>query len=311
MFSTPASDSLMSGAEIHANAVATILDGFPLTAAPGAINILLLVLAAAAVPASATRLSGLRVLAFAGVVLVVFVVGAQLSFDAGTIVDVTYPLLALTLATSATLAVDYFSTTRERRQLRRAFSRFVPEHVIDDVMRRTDEDLRLGGVTLEATVLFCDLRGFTSFAESQSASTVIDVLNQYLTEMSDAILEHGGTVVAYMGDGIMAVFGAPIEQADNPDRALAAAREISGARLDRFNRWLLEGGAAKVSGSASGSPPGPSNPETSARRSGSSTPRWETPPTLPHGWRLRPRKPRTNCSSQSRPASGSGRSPRT
>ena len=60
--------------------------------------------------------------------------------------------------------------------------------------------------------------------------------------MSDAILEHGGTVVAYMGDGIMAVFGAPIEQADNPDRALAAAREISGARLDRFNRWLLEGG---------------------------------------------------------------------
>ena len=64
------------------------------------------------------------------------------------------------------------------------------------------------------------------------------MLNRYLSEMSDAILDHGGTLVAYMGDGIMAVFGAPIEQPDHADRALAAAREMLGTRLARFNEWL-------------------------------------------------------------------------
>ena len=76
------------------------------------------------------------------------------------------------------------------------------------------------------TVLFSDLRGFTSFAEGREPAEVIDVLNRYLTEMSEAILDHGGTLVAYMGDGIMAVFGAPIEQDDHADRALRAAREM-------------------------------------------------------------------------------------
>ncbi len=71
---------------------------------------------------------------------------------------------------------------------------------------------------------------------------VIDVLNHYLTEMSDAILAHGGTVMTYMGDGIMAVFGAPIEHPEHADRALAAAREMAQNRLAAFNRWFSERG---------------------------------------------------------------------
>jgi adenylate cyclase len=86
--------------------------------------------------------------------------------------------------------------------------------------------------------MFSDLRGFTSFAETMPVDQVIEILNRYLTEMSDAILNHGGTLVAYMGDGIMAVFGAPVEQPDHADRALAAAREMIGPRLDRFNEYL-------------------------------------------------------------------------
>jgi adenylate cyclase len=77
-----------------------------------------------------------------------------------------------------------------------------------------------------ATVLFADLRGFTALAESLGAPEVIALLNRYLSAMSDAILDHGGTVVSYMGDGIMAVFGAPVAQDDHADRAVAAAREM-------------------------------------------------------------------------------------
>jgi adenylate cyclase len=128
----------------------------------------------------------------------------------------------------------------ERRQVRDAFSRFVPEQIVDEVLARTDEDLRLAGVRRNATVMFGDLRGFTTFAQTTPADVVIDVLNEYLSEMSDAVLDKGGTLVAYMGDGIMAVFGAPIEVADHADRALEAAREMLAERLPRFNRWLRE-----------------------------------------------------------------------
>jgi adenylate cyclase len=74
------------------------------------------------------------------------------------------------------------------------------------------------------------------------APRVIEVLNVYLSEMSEAIMNHGGTLVAYMGDGIFAVYGAPIEQADHADRAVAAAREMLTERLPRVNAWLREQG---------------------------------------------------------------------
>ncbi len=130
----------------------------------------------------------------------------------------------------------------ERERVRDVFSRFVPEPVVDEVLRRTDDDLRLRGVRVNGTVLFSDLRGFTSFAETMPADEVLEVLNDYLSHMSDAILDCGGTLVAYQGDGIMAVFGAPIEADDHADRALAAARDMLGERLPRFNRNLRENG---------------------------------------------------------------------
>ncbi len=71
---------------------------------------------------------------------------------------------------------------------------------------------------------------------------MIEVVNVYLGEMSEAILDAGGTLLAYMGDGIMALFGAPLEQPDHADRALDAAREMVGPRLDRLNGWLVANG---------------------------------------------------------------------
>lgn len=130
----------------------------------------------------------------------------------------------------------------ERERMRQTFSRFVPEPVVDEVLRRADDDLRLPGVRLDGTVLFSDLRAFTTFAEAMPADEVIEVLNDYFIEMSDAILDSGGTLVAYMGDGVMAVFGAPIEADDHADRALTAAREMLHERLPRFNHWLTERG---------------------------------------------------------------------
>jgi|1185.fasta_scaffold01079_2 adenylate cyclase len=130
----------------------------------------------------------------------------------------------------------------EREHVRGVFSRFLPEHVVDDVLKRTDADLRLGGSRDVGTVMFTDLRGFTAFCESTSPQGVIELLNEYFGEMIDAIFAHGGTLVGYRGDGVLAVFGAPIELEDHADRALAAAREMVGVRLARFNRGIREQG---------------------------------------------------------------------
>jgi len=171
-----------------------------------------------------------------------FAVLVQIAFDNGWIVAFVYPLLALAVGTLGTLAVLFVGETIERERVHDLFSRFVPADVVDQVVASAGENLRLGAVERDCTVLFSDLRGFTSFSEQQPAQRVIEVVNCYLSEMTEAIMEAGGTLIAYMGDGIMAVFGAPLEQPDHADRALAAATAMIGPRLERFNAWLAEHG---------------------------------------------------------------------
>ena len=206
---------------------------------------------------------------------------------------VAAPLAALVVGTLATLAVDLATGLRARERMRGAFARFVPAQIVDDVIERTGDDYRLTGDRLEATVLFCDLRGFTSLAESLDAERVIEVLDRYLTEMSDAILDQDGTVVSYMGDGIMAVFGAPIADDAHAAKAVAAAREMIGPRLEAFNAWLAAEGVAagrRAHGHRAGQR-ARSCPAAWARTGGWSTPRSATRPTWRRGWRPPPRTP--------------------
>jgi len=140
------------------------------------------------------------------------------------------------------LVAEYLLEALERVRTHDTFSRFVPEAVVDQVLARTGGELRLGGELVEGTAMFTDLRGFTTFSEGLAAEEVIGLLNGYLGEISDAVLANGGTLVSYLGDGLMAVFGAPLPQNDHADRALAAAREMLEVRLPRYNETLREKG---------------------------------------------------------------------
>jgi adenylate cyclase len=238
----PAStDPQMSGAEVEANAIDTVLRGFPLSVAPGWINVVLIVLLGVAVPLAALRVRPIVSIAIAVAIGIVFAIVVQLLFNGGTIVSFVYPLLALILSGIGSLAVGLVTEAFERIRTVDLFARFVPENVVDEVLKSAD-GLRLGGIQREGTVMFTDLRGFTSFSEKLTPSQVIEVLNHYLSEMSDAILDNGGTLVAYMGDGIFAVFGAPLAQDDHADRALRTAREMLEVRLPRFNEWIRSQG---------------------------------------------------------------------
>jgi adenylate cyclase len=231
-------EELMPGPEIQANAIATVLEGFPLKEVPGWVNVLLIIGLGALAPLLALRMSALRAILVTIGALVAFAVAAQLLFNGGRIATVVYPALSAAISGTGVLVLFGLLTAFERERTRDAFSRFVPESVVGQVLDQAD-GIRLGGVSTEGTVMFSDLRGFTSFAEERSPSEVIEILNHYLTAMSDAILDHGGTVVSYMGDGIMAVFGAPIEQPDHADRAVEAARAMV-EEQEEFNGWLKE-----------------------------------------------------------------------
>jgi adenylate cyclase len=234
-------DPSMPGAEVQANAIDTVLRGFPLSVAPGWVNVVLIVLFGVTVPLAALRVRPIVSIAIAVAIGIVFAIVAQLLFNAGTIVSFVYPLLALILSGIGSLAVGLVTEAFERIRTVDLFARFVPEDVVDEVLKSAD-GLRLGGIQRAGTVMFTDLRGFTSFSEKLTPAQVIEVLNHYLSEMSDAILDNGGTLVAYMGDGIFAVFGAPLEQPDHADRALRTAREMLEVRLPRFNEWIRSQG---------------------------------------------------------------------
>lgn len=239
----PTSDNqLMSGAEIQANAVETVTRDLPLHEAPKPLGALIVIAMGTIVPATAIRLRPLAAAAIGLLATAGYLLLAQLAFNGGAILPVIDPLLAMVLAIVGTLAVLYMLAAFERQRVRDTFARFVPADVVGEVLERTDEDLRLGGSRREATVMFVDLRSFTGFAEAHAPEQVVEVLNRYLGEMTDAIMDHGGTLVSFMGDGIMAVFGAPLDQGDHADRALAAAREMAGPRLSGFNAWIGEAG---------------------------------------------------------------------
>jgi adenylate cyclase len=232
------------GPEINAVAIDTLLRGDPIRDVSGWWMIVLLGIA---VPLSALRLTGLRWLPVAAGLQAAWLLGTQLAFDGGSIVPFVPGEAALIVGGLGALVIAYAFELRRRRMLRTEFARFAPPIVVDTLVEQEGAP----PARLEATVLFADLRGFTAAAERLGAEGVIALLNRYLGAMSDAVLDHGGTVVSFMGDGIMAVFGAPVALPDHADRALAAARELVERRLPAFNAETGEAFALGV-GVASG-----------------------------------------------------------
>jgi adenylate cyclase len=237
---TTSGGSVMSGAELEANAISTAMRGFPLRDARLPVDVLAVLLMALLAPLASLRLRALGNAAGALAAIAGYAVASQMLLGAGLVVGVAGPGLALVLGTIGALGLRVAAETRERRRTREAFARFVPEAVVRELVDRGESVRGLAGRRLDATVLFCDLRGFSAIAETLPADRVLEILDRYLTTMSEAVLDNGGTVVSFQGDGLMAVFGSPVERPDHASAAFHAAREMLGPRLASFGRWLAE-----------------------------------------------------------------------
>lgn len=119
----------------------------------------------------------------------------------------------------------------ERERIREAFGTYVDEEVAEHILR---EGTNLAGEEVEVTMMFIDIRDFTGFAERSSATDVVTTLNRMFERVVPVIHDHGGHVDKFVGDGLLAVFGAPRRREDHADQALAAAREIAAGVRDEF-----------------------------------------------------------------------------
>jgi len=134
----------------------------------------------------------------------------------------------------------------EKELIKDAFSRYVSHQVAELILEAPDEYLStLKGRRMDVTVLFADIRGFTPLSEKLAPEEVVALLNDYLTHMTDVIFRHEGTLDKFLGDGLMAVFGAPVAQPESTLHAVLAALEMR-ARLQEFNLARQVGGQAPV-----------------------------------------------------------------
>jgi adenylate cyclase len=138
------------------------------------------------------------------------------------------PGLTAMLAGAVCLTVAYAREAIQRRRLRFAFGHYLAEGVIEELLRNPGA-LALGGERRDLSVLFSDIRGFTSFSEKLAPEQLVKVLNTYLTPMTRAVLGSGGFLDKFIGDAVMAVFGAPVPEARHPAQALACALRMHAA----------------------------------------------------------------------------------
>ena len=154
--------------------------------------------------------------------IVTTIVVSTMALAAGQWVALVGPLAATILSASTTLVTAYATEGAERRRLRSAFAHYLAPAIIDELMQNPAA-LALGGARRQATLLFSDIRGFTTMSESLAPEALTLLLNAYLTPMTRAVLAQRGFVDKYIGDAIMAVFGAPAPTTDHSERALSAA----------------------------------------------------------------------------------------
>jgi adenylate cyclase len=177
----------------------------------------------------------------AAALLLAAALGDQLAFDRfGLWLNFTFPAATIAMTFLLILAGKYAIEWRRERWIRSAFSRYLHADVVDELCRSPDA-LRLGGEERELTVLFADVRDFSAVAERLSAPELVAVMNEFFTAMTDVVLAHRGMLDKYIGDSLMAVFGAPLADPHHARNACLASIDMRSTLRLLHAKWNAQG----------------------------------------------------------------------
>jgi adenylate cyclase len=230
----------MAGIEKHASVVDNILheDFLRRTAAMDIpLVFLFAIILGIAIPRLGAKAgAGLFLLLFASYAGAVY----YLFVGKGIWFNLVYPASALLFGYTSQTAYRFFTEERRARDIRKMFSSYVSKRIVDELIRDPSK-AKLGGDRKEITVLFSDIRGFTSFSEKHEPEEVVSLLNEYLGAMTDIVFEHEGTLDKFVGDAVMVLWGAPIGQPDHAERACRCALAMIEKLKKLQAKWAAEG----------------------------------------------------------------------
>jgi adenylate cyclase len=227
----------MYGVEILANAIETIWSGrFIHTPALWVQIVMLLVLG---------MITGLSVVRpWLGLLIMCVLAGmyfllAVVLFDSqGVLLSLLYPFMSIALSCMIVTAYRLSVEIQQRRRVMRLFEARVSPRVAKEAMQAIEKgQINLGGEVQEITVLFADIRGYTSFAESREPQEVMQMVNTFLGLVGDAVMDYEGTLASYEGDQVMVFYNAPVAQPDHPQRAVESALEVR-RRVEQYHASL-------------------------------------------------------------------------
>ncbi|MDE2379398.1 adenylate/guanylate cyclase domain-containing protein [Bradyrhizobium sp.] len=227
--------SAIAGVYIHATAIGNLL-GHNAAVEPGRVSTSLIAIAFAALAVIATlMLAPVGAALACSAAAVAYVLGAAAAFTYSPLaLPLSEPILAGFMALAIMVGYRFVIADQEERFLRKSFALYLAPQVIDSMMN-SEKMPELGGEMRNVTVFFSDVAGFSTFSEKMSPSALVALMNEYLSAMTDIIESHGGYVDKYVGDSIVAVFGAPVSDRDHACNAVRAALRCRD-RLEELNR---------------------------------------------------------------------------
>lgn len=239
---TPTSEGkAMTGVEMHANILENFISNFFLRDVSPASGIILLILLSSVFFAVFFNLSRIYAkLIWLAALLGAYNLAVFLFFDKGFVLSLLYPNFALLLIFLAQIFYQYFLESKEKRFIRQTFKYYLAPEVVEEILKNP-EKIKLGGERKEITILFSDIRGFTSLSEKSSPEEAVRILNEYFTAMGEIINKNQGVLDKFIGDAIMAFWGAPQKIENHAEMACRTALEMCG-KLRELNKIWQERG---------------------------------------------------------------------
>ena len=233
----------MPGVEIHAQLIEQILQQYFLSRPDWASGgeLLFAVLVGVFLILAVPRAGALPSALFAGVAMVVAATVSWFAFRNGQVlIDPVYPTAVLGVVYLSSTLLNYRLTETRQREIRQAFSLYLAPQLVEE-LAKNPEKLVLGGEIRLMTIMFCDIRGFTTLSEGMTSQELGQLINEFLTPMTEIVMAHKGTVDKYIGDCIMAFWNAPLDDPDHAKNAVAAAQDMRRKLVELNAAWAAAG----------------------------------------------------------------------